>query len=78
MAYTKKFVCVEVNSGSELTASRDIRGAWETFEIVNSPDGSVLLKGCNDKYFSIDEQTGKIYSNAASPSEATSFYIEYR
>lgn len=78
MAYTKKFICAELNSETELTASRDIRGAWETFEIVNSSEGYVLLKGNNGKYFSANDQTGKIYSNASSPNEATSFYIEYR
>jgi hypothetical protein len=47
---TEKFVCAE-NAGAEaLVADRDALGAWETFTMINNPDGTVSFRAVNGKY----------------------------
>jgi hypothetical protein len=47
---TKKFVCAE-NAGAEaLVANRDALGAWETFTMIDNPDGTVSFKAVNGRY----------------------------
>jgi hypothetical protein len=47
---TGKFVCAE-NAGAEaLVADRDTLGAWETFTMIDNPDGTVSFKAVNGRY----------------------------
>ena len=57
------FVCAEINNESRIAASRITVGYWETFIKTDLDSNYVAFKAiANDKFLSVDENTGKLYA----------------
>ena len=63
-SYEGFFLCPELDSNAELTATRQKRGSWEIFDIYNLGSGLFVFKAANNKFLSLDKNTGQIYASA--------------
>ena len=63
MAVNRKYVAAEGGGGGELVANRDVRGPWESFNVVHMGNDRLALQASNGKYVSATGPDGTLLAN---------------
>lgn len=74
-----RYVCAEKAGAEKLIANRDSIRTWESFEIINIPDGQVCIKSLvNNKFICVDTlDKGYLFAKCDTMDNSTKFEIEY-
>lgn len=69
------YVCAELKSQSELTATRPQRGGWELFHYVDLGGGFCAIRAANNNYLSIDATTNRIVATSSTIGKSETFKL---
>lgn len=73
-----KYLCSEIGTDGEITASRDKPREWEAFRITWLADGKVAFRNRNNKFWSCDpDRDYRVFADKDTIGEREKFILEY-
>jgi len=75
-SYFEKYVCTDKNINNQLVADRKIAQEWETFTLIEMPNGKVALKAHNGKYVTVsNENDGQLSAKSVKAGDPEQFSL---